>query len=216
MSSGRQFFAGERRDKEEIWQEYKDGKQTYKQLSVKYNCSIKTIQRIIDKVEVKFCKEFSHKANVLMDTTYFGRHFGVMVFKDSISGKYLHKMYVKYETNDFYYKGLETIRNRGIIIQSIICDGRKGLLNLVPSVPIQMCQFRQIQIINRYITKSPKTKSAIELRKLCLKLTKVSKAVFEEYLKQWEKQWDDFLKERTQNPETGKTFYKHKRLRSAW
>jgi hypothetical protein len=30
-----------------------------------------------------------------MDTTYFGRGLGVMVFKDSISGKILFKQYVK-------------------------------------------------------------------------------------------------------------------------
>jgi hypothetical protein len=30
-----------------------------------------------------------------MDTTYFGRSFGVMVFKDSLSGIILFKKYVK-------------------------------------------------------------------------------------------------------------------------
>lgn len=33
---------------EEIWKEYKVGKQTYLQLSKKYNCSSRTIQRKID------------------------------------------------------------------------------------------------------------------------------------------------------------------------
>jgi len=31
-----------------IWQEYTKGKQTYQQLSEKYNCSKRTIQRKID------------------------------------------------------------------------------------------------------------------------------------------------------------------------
>ena len=96
-----------------------------------------------------------------MDKTYFGRQFGVMTFKDSISGNFLHKIYVKHETNNLYSEGLEQIRIRGIHIQSIICDGRKGLLNLVPNIPIQMCQFHQLQIINRYIIKNPKMQSDI-------------------------------------------------------
>ena len=216
MSCGRQFFAGERRVKEETWQEYKEGKQTYKQLAIKHNCSVKTIQNAIVKIKITFCKEFLNKANVLRDTPYFGRQFGVMVFKDAINGRFLHKIYVKHETNNLYLEGLEQIRIGGIHIQSIICDGRKGLLNLVPNIPIQMCQFHQIQIINSYITKMPKMHSAIELRVISLKLTKLKKTEFELELNNWEKKWGDYLKERTINVETGKTFYKHKRLRSAW
>ena len=70
---------------------------------------------------------FPSVVNVLMDTTYFGRSFGVMVFKDSISGTILFKQYVKQETNKLYLLGLEEIIRRGIKIQSIICDGRLGM-----------------------------------------------------------------------------------------
>ena len=151
-----------------------------------------------------------------MDTTYFGRSFGVMVFKDSLTNKFIYKMYVKNETNSLYLAGLEQIRIRGIYIQSIVCDGRKGLLTLVKNIPIQMCQFHQIQIINRYLTKKPKTQAAIELRDLTLNLTKIKKLVFEQELNAWKEKWKSYLNERTINQETGKTFYTHKRLRSAW
>ncbi|MDQ3108520.1 MAG: hypothetical protein M3R17_01380, partial [Bacteroidota bacterium] len=70
-----------------------------------------------------------------MDTTYFGRKFGVMVFKDSITGQILYKQYVKQETNKLYLSGIEEIARRGIKIQSIICDGRKGLLQLFEGIP---------------------------------------------------------------------------------
>ena len=39
------------------------------------------------------------KANIIMDTTYFGRSFGVMVLMDSISQQALSVDEVKYETN---------------------------------------------------------------------------------------------------------------------
>lgn len=106
-----------------------------------------------------------------MDTTYFGRNFGVMVFKDSLSGDFLYKQYVKHETNAQYIKGLEEIGRRGIKIQSIICDGRKGLLTLYKDVPTQMYQFHQVQIVLRYLTRKPKQQAAIELRKVALTLT---------------------------------------------
>jgi len=65
-----------------LWQEYVEGKQTYAQLESKYNCSIKTIQRQIDSVKIEQQSTFTGQANVLMDTTYFGRNFGVMLFKN--------------------------------------------------------------------------------------------------------------------------------------
>jgi hypothetical protein len=79
-------------------------------------------------VQVRRKATFSSVVNLLMDTTHFGRKFGLMVFKDSLTGKILYKQYVKQETNKLYLSGIEEIARRGIKIQSIICDGGKGLL----------------------------------------------------------------------------------------
>jgi hypothetical protein len=151
-----------------------------------------------------------------MDTTYFGRGFGVMIFRDSISGQFLYKNYVKTETNKLYLSGIEEISRRGISVQSIICDGRKGLFQMFGNVPIQMCQFHQVQIITRYLTRRPKTQAGIELRALTLQLTKQSKAGFTNALNEWYHKWERYLKERTKSTTTGKTYYTHKRLRSAF
>jgi hypothetical protein len=83
-------------------------------LAKKYNCSIKTIQRKIDTVQAQRQTTFSSVANVLMDTTYFGRKLGVMVFEDSIGGQILYKQYVKQETNKLYLSDIEEITRRGI------------------------------------------------------------------------------------------------------
>ena len=88
---GRQFRGGHRLDSSIIWEQYYKGKQTYAQLGEQYGCSVKTIQRKIDAATASRETHFSAVANLLMDTTYFGRGLGVMVFKDSISGKILFK-----------------------------------------------------------------------------------------------------------------------------
>lgn len=195
---------------------YCTGKQTYAQLSKTFNCSVKTIQRYLDKVVPEQKCTFRGVANVLMDTTYFGRNFGVMVFKDSLSGDFLYKQYVKHETNALYVKGLEEIGRRGIKIQSIICDGRKGLLTLYTDVPTQMCQFHQIQIVLRYLTRRTKQEAAIELRKVALTLTQSNKITFEQRLHRWHVKWESYLNERSVNSITGKSYYTHKKLRSAY
>jgi len=42
----------------------------------------------------------------LLDTTYWGRNFGVMLFKDAYTGENLLKYYVKTEKNELYKKGI--------------------------------------------------------------------------------------------------------------
>lgn len=198
-----------------LWDEYIQGKQSYKQLALKYGCSTKTIQRKIDLVKVQLTTTFPDIANVLMDTTYFGRRFGVMVFKDSITGQVLFKQYVKYETNLLYLSGLEEIARRGIKIQAIICDGRKGLLQLGQGIPIQMCNYHQIAIVRRYLTKKPKMQASRELWEHVLLLTKTDKESFEGGLLDWFVKWESFLNERKKDPKR-KYRYVHKRLRSAY
>jgi hypothetical protein len=150
-----------------------------------------------------------------MDTTYFGRRFGVMVFKDSLSGQILYKQYVKQETNKLYQSGIEEIARRGIKIQAIICDGRKGLLQLFEGVPIQMCNFHQVAIIRRYLTKKPKMQASKELWEHVLLLAKTDKESFEGGLAGWHTKWDAFLNERKKDIH-GKNRYVHKKLRSAY
>jgi hypothetical protein len=170
----------------------------------------------LDKAPVYKRKEFSCVAVVIMDTTYFGRGFGVMVFKNSLDGVILYKQYVRYETNALYLSAIAEITRRGISVQAIVCDGRQGLFGLFGDIPVQMCQFHQIQIVLRYLTRKPKIQAAIELKKLTLKLTKQTKEEFVNCLNNWYLRWFDYLNERSKSPSTGKTYYTHKRLRSAY
>jgi len=131
-----------------------------------------------------------------MDTTYFGRKLGVMVFKDSLSGQILYKQYVKQETNKLYLSGIEEIAKRGIQVQAIICDGRKGLLQLFGNIPVQMCNFHQVAIIRRYLTKKPKMQASKELWEHVLLLVKTDKESFGGGLTAWHLKWGAFLNER--------------------
>jgi len=54
------------------------------------------------------------------------------------------------------------------------------------------------------------------LKKLTLKLTKQPKIEFINNLNNWYFPWSDYLNERSKSPSTGKTYYTHKRLRSAY
>lgn len=151
-----------------------------------------------------------------MDTTYWGRNFGVMLFKDAITKENLLKYYVKHESNALYRKGIEELQNAGFLVLAIVCDGRKGLTRSFEGIPVQMCQFHQAAIIRRYLTKKPKLKAAQELLEVVDLLKCTDRESFTGALEEWFGKWELFLNERTVNPLNGKSFYTHKRLRSAY
>jgi len=212
----KQFTDGFRLNSGNIWQEYTKGKQTYEQLAKKYKCSKRTIQRKIDLHKISIPKKEPRKVVVLMDTTYWGRNFGVMLFKDAYTKENLLKYYVIRETNLLYIQGINELKSQGFEVVSIVCDGRKGLLQSFGKTPVQMCQFHQVAIIRRYITKNPKLPASIELKEFVSMIKMTDKESFEGGLELWFIKWESFLNERTTNLKTGKSYYTHKRLRSAY
>ena len=70
--------------------------------------------------------------------------------------------------------------------------------------------------IRRYITKNPRLPASIELKEIVSLMKQTDKESFICGLELWHVKWKSFLEERTINEETGKSFYTHKRLRSAY
>ena len=150
-----------------------------------------------------------------MDTSYFGS-FGVMVFRDSYKRENLLWNFVKHENLHFYISGIHKLKSMGWEILGIVCDGKRGLFKAFNTIPVQMCQYHQTSIVTRYITKRPKLEAGKQLKEVVQLLTVTDKESFTGALFDWHKKWNDFLLEKTINPETGKWHYTHKRIRSAY
>ena len=120
------------------------------------------------------------------------------------------------ESVDVYRQGRIDLEKRGYTIKAIVLDGRLGVRQLFSDVPIQMCHFHQKQIITRYLTNNPKLEAGVELKKITATLCKTNEKDFTNALHDWHQKWSSFLKERSTDPLTGKWFYTHKRLRSAY
>ena len=94
-----------------------------------------------------------------------------MVLYEARSKSALTVVEVERETNALYTQAVAALQEKDIFIQSIICDGKSGLLDSFPDIPVQMCQFHQIKIIVRHLTRKPKSPAAQALRALSLTLT---------------------------------------------
>jgi hypothetical protein len=151
-----------------------------------------------------------------MDTTYWGRNFGVVVLKDGYTKRVLWRKFVRYETLADYREGIDWLESHGFKIQGIVCDGLRGLFQILSKYKVQMCQYHQLQIVRRYLTLNPELPASIELLSLANLLTKTDKASFIGAFEAWCNRWDSFLKERTRDRHTRKSHYVHKPLRSAY
>ena len=80
---------------------------------------------------------------------------------------------------------------------------------------MQMCNFHQVAIVRRYLTKNPKMQASKELWELVLLLAKTDKESFDGALMDWFTKWESFLNERKRDAQ-GKNRYVHKKLRSAY
>ena len=192
----RQFVGGRRRDKKQVITDYVEGKQTIEQLSVKYGVSSRTIQR--DLKGMRYVQKISKNKDVTiqLDTTYWGRNFGLMVIKDALRNKILWRKYVRYETIKDYLEGVEWLKSQGFKIYGVVIDGMRGLAQALYPIPVQMCQFHQIMIVRRYLTQDPDIEASIELLCLIKEITRMEKESFIGAFEEWYERNKDTLNER--------------------
>lgn len=192
----RQFLGGRRRDKTQVITDYVEGKQTIEQLSFKYGVSSRTIQR--DLKGMRYVQKISKNKDVTiqLDTTYWGRNFGLMVIKDALRNKLLWRKYVRYETIKDYLEGVEWLKSQGFKIYGVVIDGMRGLAQALYPIPVQMCQFHQIMTVRRYLTQDPDIEASIELLCLIKEITRMDKESFIGAFEEWYERNKDTLNER--------------------
>ena len=173
------------------------------------------MQRQLKDVEVDQVVYEPGDVVVVMDTTYFKRMFGVMVWRCPHRKKNLLWKFLPYETIAKYVEGIDELKSQGWNVKAVVCDGRRGLFKAF-NVPIQMCNFHQAMIVNKYVTRRPKLQAGIELQELMRMLPKTDEPSFIHWLDLWHNKWKDFLAEKTIDELTQKWHYTHGRLRSAY
>ena len=193
---GKQFLGGRRRNKVQVITDYVEGKQTLSQLAQRYRISERTIQR--DLAGMRFVRKIAKVKDVTiqLDTTYWGRNFGLMVIKDALRNKILWHKYVRNETISQYMEGISWLKSNGFRIYGAVIDGMRGLAQALYPIPVQMCQFHQILITRRYLTQEPELEASIELLSLVKNITKMDKESFVGAFNDWSEKYQNVINER--------------------
>jgi hypothetical protein len=184
-----------------------------------YKHSIPWVRKQIFVYEPSYKVHHPRAINLICDATFYGKRkdkLGTLVFKDSISKEVLIWKHIQSETRKDYKHLLSELLVLGYTINSITIDGKRGLYKALEAYPIQMCHFHQKRIIQRYITKHPKLQASKDLQKIMYKLTSTNETIFSKKLVTWYETYKDFLNEKTLNESTGKEYFTHAKLVSAY
>jgi hypothetical protein len=150
------------------------------------------------------------------DTTFWGRQYGVVVFRSPTLKKNLWWGETVLETPEMYARGYAELTTQGWDITAVVLDGKRGIPRVFGGIPLQLCQFHQVKTINTYLTRKPQTLAAQELRAIALTLARTDEATFTARLSAWEKHHRAFLDEHTFCGYCKRKHYVHRRLRSAY
>ena len=215
---GKQFLGGRRRNKVQVITDYVEGKQTLSQLAQRYRISERTIQR--DLAGMRFVRKIAKVKDVTiqLDTTYWGRNFGLMVIKDALRNKILWHKYVRNETISQYMEGISWLKSNGFRIYGAVIDGMRGLAQALYPIPVQMCQFHQILITRRYLTQEPELEASIELLSLVKNITKMDNESFVSAFNDWSEKYQNVINERIRDKRIKRHTppYMRPKLRSAY
>lgn len=199
-----------------MWNTYVWGKQTLAQLSEAHGKSIPWIQKMLDAYVLPPVKIIPQPLVLLADVTFFGRGYGILVFRSQLLKQNVYCKEITQETPAVYREARKELGGKGFTITGMVLDGKRGVREVFSDIPVQMCQFHQTAILKRYLTSRPKTKAGQELRAIGLALTILTEQDFETVLKEWHERWRDFIKEKTFAPVGKHWNYTHRRMRSAY
>lgn len=190
-------------------------RRTVSQLACEYRKSSNWIKKQLANYKLPKKAIPPYKTVIIADATFFKRLFGVLVLRADKTKKNIFWRFIDYERVEAYERARKKIESQGFEISAMVSDGRPGVRGVFGDVPCQMCHFHQRQIIIRHLTTRPKLEAGIELKKIAETLSNTTEKRFTEMLDLWHQKWQPFLKEMTYNPETGRKFYTHRRIRSA-
>ena len=154
------------------------------------------------------------KMVAIMDATRIGSRW-LFVVRDPNRRENVYAKEIFSESTSCYQAAIEFLDRAGFEIIAIVGDGKIAISWLFKDIPVQMCHFRQKQIVIRYITLRPILEAGKELLSIMNLLTMSTEKEFTLLFERWCEKWKLFLNEKSVDEKGKTTGYTHRSLRSA-
>jgi len=120
------------------------------------------------------------------------------------------------ETKENYALLRTSIESRGFRLIAVVLDGRTGIPRVFADIPVQICQFHQLQIVRRKLTLRPETEAGQTLLSIGFSISKKTELILTRELEEWFKKYGAFINERSYTIGTKRWRYTHRRVRAAF
>ena len=198
-------------------------KQSISQIAQESGHSERTLKRYFYKI-LPTCPTWQiqkrEKVNLLIDGTYFTNKVCLLLYRDNnIKMTILYRLAQREGLRDLM-EDLQAIKDVGIEVESVTCDGAANILkavrNVFPEAIIQRCTFHIANEVCLWLTKKPKSEAAQELRELVGYLNKVSTheetQLWMRAFIDWKTKYNSFINQKTTDEQSGRWWYTHKTL----
>lgn len=209
-----------------VWfKEWVLGKQTLDRVSAHSGYSKSKIQRLFRhylNTPPVFSIPQKDSVHIIVDGTYFSSDICLVVYRNSeIKCTQLYRL----SDNERYEEikeDLENLRTLDIHVESVTCDGHPAILKAVKKVfkskiTIQRCLVHIQRMSRIWLTKEPKSICGQELLKITQQIHRITtheqKLYWLRALYDWDITHQTFIKEKSLNPITLRTWYTHKIIR---
>jgi len=161
---------------------------------------------------------------LLIDGSYFPGNLCIVLYMDHALG------YVQlYRDSDGeryseIYEDLMNLRALGVKVYSVTCDGHRSILKAVrkafPGAVIQRCLVHIKRQVKTYLSARPQSDAAKELLRISRRLTSIKtheqSALWLLEMHLWEQRHKAYVNARSFNPLSGRYWYTHKSVHSAY
>lgn len=191
-------------------------RQTIHDLTEKFGKGKDTIRKILDRVETRPSVALPPQAVVcIFDATHLGEDTLLAARALTLKSN-LGWAWIESETKEAYALLRANLKSRGFALSAVVLDGRTGIPRVFSDIPVQICQFHQLQIVRRKLTLRPETEAGQDLLSLVFTIAGSTEEIFGRALSVWHATYGDFINERTNTLGTKRRRYKHQRVRSAY
>lgn len=208
------------RQEQNIWDDYARGGMSIAKIARKYHYSTSKVRRILKRYPLPKLTPHGPADVIVMDATYFGRKWGILLVLNAITGEPLYCQRINgYERVIDYWQAIYELSKQNIIPKACVIDGKRGVRQMLLKCGflVQVCQFHQIQTVIQNTTRKPDLEPNQELLNLARILPHASSEEFAVAIASWQLQYGHWAEERTYSLDNPKKFsYTHQKSRRAF
>jgi hypothetical protein len=176
---------------------------------------------LTNKIRLNKLKHLPNKLILILDGKRISCDDNLILSYEYLSKQPFAWLFDERENFDSWFALMNRIK-KDYEVDAIVSDGQKGLIKAVKmifgDIPHQRCVAHIKRFCLSKLTQNPKSNAGKELRILVCKISKIkTSAEADEWKKsflEWDDKYKNFLKEKSINPLTNRSWYTHRKLRA--